>query len=115
MALLSYGGFDPSGILVLFGGIGAACLLFLAQQNKADSSAQKTEKKIKSPKTEEQIIRANSSGGVPVAAKISREVRLTGVDEKTAAMLIAIVCEASEEDFRALRFVSITAQNTEKG
>ncbi len=114
MALLSAGGFDPSGILVLFGGIGAACLLFLAQQNKANSSPQKTEK-MKSPETEKQTIPSKSSGGVPVVAKGSREVSLTGVDEKTAAMLIAIVCEASKEDPRMLRFVSITAQNTEKG
>lgn len=107
LGLLSSGGFDPSGILVLFGGIGAACLFYIAQQNKSNRPSPKVALGEK-PQNQKPETKADAPTAVsPVVVK-QREVRLVGVEEKTAAMLIAIVCEAVGEDPAALRFVSIT-------
>jgi hypothetical protein len=107
LGLLSSGGFDPSGILVLFGGIGAACLFYIAKQNKINRPLPKPAQ-TEMPKNNEIQTDAKTQKVVsPVVVK-QREVRLVGVDKKTAAMLIAIVCEAVGGDPAALRFVSIT-------
>ena len=107
LGLLSSGGFDPSGILVLFGGIGAACLFYIAQQNKRNRPSPKGAP-TEMPQINEHPTDANTPKAVsPVVVK-QREVHLVGVEEETAAMLIAIVCETVGEDPAALRFVSIT-------
>ena len=108
LGLLSSGGFDPSGILVLFGGIGAACLLYIVQQNKNSRPSPKATPTDKTNRDQKPEAKAGvSTAATPVVMK-QREVRLVGVEEKTAAMLIAIVCETMGEDPAALRFVSIT-------
>ena len=107
LGLLSSGGFDPSGVLVLFGGIGAACLFYIAQKNKSNRPSPKAvpTDKFLNQKTQTE---ADTQKIVSSIVVKQQEVRLVGVEEKTAAMLIAIVCEAVGEDPAALRFVSIT-------
>ncbi len=50
----------------------------------------------------------SAAGAAPVAAA-SGEVLLSGVDEPTAAMIIAILCNELGQNPAALRFKSITA------
>lgn len=51
----------------------------------------------------------SASAAAPVAAACEGEVKLVGVDEKTAAMIIAILCDELGQNPAALRFNSITA------
>ena len=89
------------GCLILFGGILLAGIIMYNSRNK---EYQKAMKQYEEDMAAYEAAVANLSSAVAVKA---REVLLYGVDEKTAAMLIAIVCDAIKGDPGALDFVSI--------
>jgi hypothetical protein len=98
--LLAAAEFDPLGIIVLLGGLGAAGLLYICSQREPGSK--KKSKVFDGAKT-------SSAGHSPVAQIVQKDVELIGVDKKTAALLIAIVCDTAGGEPERLKFVSIKA------
>ncbi|MDF3004869.1 MAG: hypothetical protein K0S22_1341 [Oscillospiraceae bacterium] len=117
------------GILILFGAV-ALLILFMLHKREQDYkiAMEKYERDMEAynnavalygdPSFAASVPTAAASVAVPVTsvspvvtapATSSGEVLLSGVDEPTAAMIIAILCNELGQNPAALRFKSITA------
>ena len=104
--LLSSFQYDPTGAIVLFAGIALFMLFYLYKKNKAYKAAMAEYEKAVA------LVRFGAAAAPAVSAApaaAAGELLLTGVDEKTAAMLIAIICSEIGGDPAQLRFTAIRA------
>lgn len=128
--------FNPAGILLLAGGILAAALFYIAGRDKRykkdlagyETALAKYQKDLEEYNATVRLLAARGGldlsqvdadvldeqtlAAITAAASPARpggEVLLTGVDERTAAMLLAIVCDTAGGDPAQLRFRSVKA------
>ncbi|WMJ82740.1 hypothetical protein ACS3UN_02150 [Oscillospiraceae bacterium LTW-04] len=113
------------GILILFGAVALLILFMLYKREKAYKIAmEKYERDMEAynkavalygdpsfvpPSAAAPAVSVTSVPTVAIPAASSGEVLLSGVDDSTAAMIIAILCDELGQNPAALRFKSITA------
>lgn len=103
------------GTLILVGAV-ALMIVFMLNKREKDYKAamEKYERDMEAYNAAVAALNAHPSVTAPAAASYSApscegEVTLVGVDEETAAMVIAILCDELGQNPSALRFKSITA------
>ena len=98
------------GVAILFGAVALMIIFMLAKREKEYKLAM--EKYERDMAAYNAAVAALNAAPAPVAYSAPAcegEVTLVGVDEETAAMVIAILCDELGKDPSALRFHTITA------